>query len=419
MENIPVYYGKTKPYDTTKAPIRQPLIFTWILGIGSRVMMLGKKYTIEKRNMDGLKPPYILLCSHNYFVDFYLQFIATFPHRTNTIATIDGYYRRPFLMEWLGCMCKRKFTTDVSLVRSVRKVLKTYGDILVMYPEARYSPIGTTAILPDSLAKLVKLNKVPVVCLVHRGNHLMTPFWNYRKPRKVPLHTTMTQVLTAEEVQEKSVEEIAAILRQAMDYDDYRYQRENGIRITEPHRAEGLHKVLYQCPHCLAESQMTSGDTTLSCTACGKRWELEEDGSLRAVEGETEFSHIPDWFEWERSQVRKQLEEGTYRFEDDVEVYSLMEPWKFRKLGMGRLTHDPDNGLVVEGRYNDRDYRIVRPPLGMYGVHIEYDYCYLRPEDCIDVSTDDDSLYCYPVKQNVVTKLSFAVEEIYKMKKGS
>ena len=92
MENIPVYYGKTKPYDTTKAPIRQPLIFTWILGIGSRVMMLGKKYTIEKRNMDGLKPPYILLCSHNYFVDFYLQFIATFPHRSNTIATIAATF---------------------------------------------------------------------------------------------------------------------------------------------------------------------------------------------------------------------------------------------------------------------------------------------------------------------------------------
>ena len=419
MEQIPVFYGKTKPYDTTKPPIRQPLIFTWILGIGSRFLMLGKKYKLEKINMDGLKPPYILLCSHNYFVDFYLQFIGTFPHRTNTIATIDGYYRRPFLMEWLGCMCKRKFTTDVSMVRSIRKVLKDYGDILVMYPEARYSPIGTTAILPDSLAKLVKLNKVPVVCMVHHGNHLMTPFWNFRKPRKVPLHSTMTQVLTAEEVQSKSVEEIAAILRQAMDYDDYRYQKENNIRITEPFRAEGLHKVLYQCPLCLAESQMTSKGAVLTCEACGKQWELDELGQLHALEGETEFSHVPDWFEWERSQVRKQLEEGTYRFEDEVEVYSLVEPWKFRKLGMAKFTHDPENGMVVEGRYNDRDYRIVRPPLGMYGVHVEYDYCYLRPEDCIDVSTDDDSLYCYPVKQNVVTKISFAVEEIYKMKKGS
>jgi hypothetical protein len=119
---------------------------------------------------------------------------------------------------------------------------------------------------------------------------------------------------------------------------------------------------------------------------------------------------------FQRSQVRKQLEEGTYRFEDDVEVYSLVEPWKFRKLGMGKLTHDPETGLAVCGKYNGRDYQIVRPPLGMYGVHVEYDYCYVRPDDCIDISTDLDSLYCYPTKNGVVTKLSFATEELYRHK---
>ena len=51
----------------------------------------------------------------------------------------------------------------------------------------------------------------------------------------------------------------------------------------------------------------------------------------------------------------------------------------------------------------------------MYGVHVEYDYCYLRPEDCVDISTDRDSFYCYPTKTDVVTKLSLATEEIYKM----
>ncbi len=416
MEQIPVDYGKVKPYNTRKPPMRQGFLFTILLRILCGICMMGKDYKIEKKHMEGLKPPYILLSNHMYFVDFYLQFIATWPHRVNTIATIDGYYRRPFLMDWIGCLCKRKFTTDPTLVRSIRKVLKK-GDILCMYPEARYSPAGTTAILPDSLAKLVKLQKVPVVVLLHHGNHLHTPFWNYRKPRKVPLYTTMTQVLTAEDVQEKSVEEISEVLQQALTYDEYRWQAEQNIHITEPFRAEGLHKILYQCPHCLMESQRTSDRSTLTCQACGKSWEMDTLGRLTATEGETEFSHIPDWFEWERSQVRQQLEQGTYRFEDEVDVFSLVEPWKFRPLGKGTLVHDPELGLVLEGHYNGKDYRIHRPPLGTYGLHIEYDYCYLRPEDCIDISTEDDSLYCYPTKQNVVTKLSFAVEELYKMKK--
>ena len=416
MQTIDVDYGKLRRYDTTKPPLRQNILFTGLLRALCGFSMIGKEYRIEKINMEGLKPPYILLCNHMYFVDFHLCSIATFPHRVNNIATIDGYYRRPFLMEWLGCMCKRKFTTDMTLLRSVKKILHEYGDIMCMYPEARYSPVGTTAILPDSLGKMVKMQNVPVVVLLHHGNHLHTPFWNYRKPRKVPLYSTMTQVLTAEEVREKSAEEIGEIIRKAMEYDEYRWQREQNIHITEPFRTEGLHKVLYQCPHCMTESRMSSSGTRLRCEACGKEWEMDTLGQLHAVEGETEFSHIPDWFEWERTQVRKQLEDGTYHFEDEVEIYSLPHAWRFQKLGKGKLKHSMEDGFVVEGEHNGKPFCIHRPPLGMYGVHIEYDYCYLRPEDCIDISTENDSLYCYPVKQNVVTKLSFATEELYKIR---
>ncbi len=416
MNTIDVDYGKLRRYDTTKAPLRQNLLFTGLLRALCGISMIGQKYEIEKINMENLKPPYILLCNHMYFVDFHLCSIATFPHRVNNIATIDGYYRRPFLMEWLGCMCKRKFTTDMTLIRSVKKILHEYGDIMCMYPEARYSPIGTTAILPDSLGKMVKMQNVPVVVLLHHGNYLHTPFWNYRKPRKVPLHSTMTQILTAEEVREKSAEEIGEIIRKAMEYDEYRWQKENNIHITEPHRAEGLHKVLYQCPHCMTEGRMSSSGARIKCEVCGKVWEMDTLGQLHALSGETEFSHIPDWFEWERAQVRKQLEEGTYHFEDEVEIYSLPHAWRFQKLGKGKLFHSMEDGFVVEGEHNGKPFLIHRPPLGMYGVHIEYDYCYVRPDDCIDISTENDSLYCYPVKQNVVTKLSFATEELYKIK---
>ena len=98
-----------------------------------------------------------------------------------------------------------------------------------------------------------------------------------------------------------------------------------------------------------------------------------------------------------------------------MEVYSLPRAWKFEKLGKAVLKHDMDSGFVLEGEYRDAPYRIERAPLGMYGVHIEYDYCYIKPEDCIDISTDKDSFYCYPTKTDVVTKLSLATEEIYRI----
>ena len=46
-------------------------------------------------------------------------------------------------------------------------------------------------------------------------------------------------------------------------------------------------------------------------------------------------------------------------------------------------------------------------------LHIEYDWCYIKPFDCVDISTENDSFFCYPKKQNVVTKLAFATEILY------
>lgn len=416
MTQMDINYKNQKHYNSKKYPMRQGYFWMGLIWLLSKIALTGKKYKVEKINMEGLKPPYMLLSNHMYFIDFELAALATFPHRVNNVVNVDGYYRRPFLMEWIGCICTRKFTNDAHLVRSIYKVLRR-GDVLCMYPEARYSPIGTTAFLPETLGMLVKRAKVPLVVTIHRGNYLRSPFWNFRKKRKVPLHTTITQVLTAEDVAKMSVSEINDAIKEAMQYDDYKYQKENGILIKEPYRAEGLHKVLYQCPSCGTESEMGSEGTEIFCRRCGKRWNLEEDGTLRALSGETEFSHIPDWFEWERSEVKRQIESGEYRFEDDVYVYSLPNCWRFKRIGNAHLTHDYENGFVLTGEYNGKDYRIQRLPDGMDSLHIEYDYCYIDPYDCVDISTDNDSFYCYPTKSDVVTKLAFATEEIYKLRR--
>ena len=407
-----VNYKNKKRYKTAKYPIRQPLFIVWLIWLLSKIMLIGKKYTIEKVNMEGLKPPYILLSNHMYFIDFEIAAMATFPHRINNVVSIDGFYRRPFLLELIGAICTRKFTMDLHLIKSINRVLKR-GDVMAMYPEARYSPCGTLSYMPESLGKLIRMNKVPVVTVVHHGNYLHSPFWNFRKKRQVPMHATVTQILTAEQVKAMSVEEINDTVKAALAYDEYRYQKDNGILITEPFRAEGMHKVLYHCPHCNTESKMASEGAELFCRECGKRWRLNEDGTLAATEGETEFSHVPDWFEWEREQVRLQVENGTYSFEDEVEVYSLPRCWKFEKLGKARLSHDPENGFVLDGFYNGSPYHIQRTPAQTNSLHIEYDYCYIKPFDCVDISTENDSFYCYPTQENVVTKLAFATEILY------
>ncbi len=171
--------------------------------------------------------------------------------------------------------------------------------------------------------------------------------------------------------------------------------------------------MLYQCPHCKTEFEMDSEGSHIFCKACGKRWEWLEDGYLRALEGETEFDHIPDWFAWERQQVKEEIARGEYTFEDEVEVFSLPRVLRYIPLGKAKLTHDPENGFRLEGFYRDARYFIQRQPAQTNSLHVEYDFVPLKGRDCIDISTENDSFYCCLHKSNRITKLGFATEELY------
>ena len=404
---------EVKRFDMDLKPRKERFYLTplaWLLSLPD-VWRRGLK--VKKVNMKGLKPPYILLCTHHAFIDFKVTTAAIFPRRANYIVAIDGYIGREKLLRNVGSICKRKFTNDLKLVRHIRYALETLKNIVAIYPEARYSLIGTTAILPESLSKLVKTMGKPVVMLNMHGNHLTQPVWNL-KPRRVPLRADMTQIITKEEIGMLGLDDIKKRIDDAFVYDEYAWLKQQGFTLRFKKRAEGLENVLYHCPACGAEHQMAAIKNQLSCTACGKTWIKQTDATLSAVTGETEFAHIPDWYEYERLMVRQAIEAGTYRFEDDVRVESLPNSNGYIPLGTMRLTHDL-NGFRLEGTMDGKPFLLEKPPLSMYGLHIEYDY--FGKGDCLDLSTLDDTYYLYPVNhRQVVTKLHFATEEIYKIK---
>ena len=374
---------------------------------------------IQKINMDGIKPPYVLLCNHNAFLDFKVTTAAIFPHRANYVVAIDGFTSptkkgfasREWLLRVVGCICKRKFTNDAVLVRQLARVVKN-GDIAVLYPEARYSLCGTNAVLPDSLGKLCKLLRVPVVSLIMHGHHVNSPVWNLSDRGVKPVEAEMTCLFTAETLAKASSEEVNQAINAAFVYDDFAWQQKRGIRISTPTRAEGLHKVLYQCPHCRTEYRMHSKGTELICDACGKRWQMDELGSLRATEGETEFPHIPDWYEWERANVRREVESSTYSFSAPVRVMSLPNANGYIHIGDGMLTHGMD-GFNVRGSGDYGAFEMIKPVPSLYSCHIELNYLE-KYGDCVDLNTLEDTWYCYPRDCDFsVTKIALATEELY------
>ncbi|MCQ2399350.1 MAG: 1-acyl-sn-glycerol-3-phosphate acyltransferase, partial [Clostridia bacterium] len=364
---------------------------------------------------DKVASPFILLCNHNAFQDFYVAFTLLKKKFSNFIVAIDGYIGREWLLRDVGCICKRKFTNDPVLIKKLKKVLDR-GDVPVIYPEARYSLCGTTAVLPASLGKMIKLFKVPVLTLICHGHHVNSPFWDTSHARGVE-HTEaeFTRLLTKEEIASLSVDEINDKIVNAFRYDDFKWQKERGIKINDEKRADGLDKVLYQCPHCHTEYEMSSDGKYLICNACGKKWEMTELGELKAVEGETEFSHIPDWYEWERENVRKEVRNGTYSTGVmPVTVESLPNAKKFIPLGKGEMIHDKDGFRVKIYDKNLSDTTEINlSVLDTYSVHIEYRYLF-KHGDCVDLNTMKDTWYIYPENCKFsITKMALATEELY------
>ena len=333
---------------------------------------LRHRTILRRYGTEGLKPPYVLLCNHNAFLDFKVATRAIFPHRANYVVAIDGFIGREKLLRDAGCICKRKFTSDLTLVRQLQQVIKN-GDIAVIYPEARYSLCGTTAVLPESVGKLCRLLRVPVVTLICHGHHVNSPFWNLHERGVAPTEAEMRLLFTPEELARTGPDEINRRIVETFQYDDFAWQKERGIRTSYPKRAEGLHKVLYQCPACGMEYQMSSRGSVLRCDACGKRWEMSELGELHALEGETEFSHIPDWYEWERENVRKEVAAGEYSFSSPVRKLTLVSGHIFifpRPAPPGRF-YIPEFYHFSAGfhrRKNSAHFLKARNPLKINGV---------------------------------------------------
>jgi len=396
--------------------LKKPQKATWYLQVLAWILSFPETFAtkakIIKTNMKSLKGTYIMLCNHNSFLDFRAATRGAFTRSSNYVVAIDGYINREGLLRSVGGIGKRKFISDTPIVRNIKYSLTELGEICQIYPEARYSLVGTTAILPDSLGKLVKLFKYPVVSLISHGHHLRQPVWNLNK-RKVRTRTDMTQIIDKDEILSISVDEINQRINKAFQYDDYKYQLDNKIKINYKDRAKNLHKVLYICPNCLTEFKMASNGNRIWCEHCNEVHEMDEYGQLHNPNDNTRFPHIPDWYEWEREQVRTEILEGRYHVEMEVNVDSLPNSTGYYRLGVGILKHGT-NGFDLKLNQEGEKLHVKKHVLENYSLHIEFDY--FGRGDGISFSTVNDTYYLYPVDQSyAVTKFHFAVEELYKI----
>ena len=398
------------PRTPHKKPIRPNIFFRTLIRVLSAKDLIPIDFSIVRKDMERAgKGPYLILMNHSCFLDMEIASALFYPMPYGIVTTSDGFVGKDWLMRQIGCIPTLKFVSDLQLVRDMDYMLKKNNTSVLMFPEAGYSLDGRATPLPRKMGGLLKLLKVPVLAVHVDGAFLRTPLYNALKSRKVPVRAEVKCLLTAEEIRDKSVEELDAVLDEAFTFDHFKWQKENNIRIDAPDRAHGLERILYKCPHCQKEGELRGDGEHLTCHACGKVWRMTELGEIEAVDGNTEISHIPYWFDWQRECVRREIEEGTYSLETDVEIAMLVDHKRIYLVGDGHLSHN-NEGFVLTGCDGKLEY--TQKPRASYSINSDY-YFYERG-DIISIGNRDGLYYCFPKDNTPVLKARLAAEELFK-----
>jgi len=395
-------------------PMRPMFIFRLLIRVLSIFDLMRTHFTYRTHRMElvGKNEPCLILMNHSCFLDLKMAYKIFFPKPFCVVCTSDGFVGKSWLMRLIGCIPTQKFVSDVGLIRDLRYTLKEKKTSVLMYPEASYSFDGTATPLPRKLGVALKNLDVPVVSVITQGAFQHDPLYNGLQLRKVKVSADVSCLLTREEIREKSAEELQAILDRQFSFDNFAWQYENGVEIDETFRADGLNRILYKCPSCGTEGKMEGKGIKLRCHHCGKTYGLSTLGRLVAEDGKPAFQHIPDWYRWQREEVKKEIENGTYRLDVDVDICAMVNYKAIYRIGEGRLVHD-ETGFHLTGCSGQLDYQ--QSPLASYSLYS--DYLWYEIGDVICIGNKDCLYYCFPKGGDVVAKTRLAQEELYKLKK--
>ncbi len=414
VRNLPLEQALAMPAPAPKKLKKPWWLFRTLVRILSVPDLVATKFKYEKIGMKKAgKGPFLILMNHSSFIDLKIASKVLYPMPYYIVSTADALVGKEWLMRKIGCMPTPKFTPDVALARNIARALHDQKTSVLLFPEAGYSFDGCTTTLPRKLGGLLKQLGVTVLSLITDGAFLRQPLYNNLRLRKVQTSAKLTCLVTKDEIAEKSVEELDAIIDSAFSFDNFRSQAVNGVQIGEPNRAEGLHRVLYKCPHCQAENQMLGENATLRCLACGKEYFMDELGRLSATDGETEFSHIPSWYNWQRECVKQELSNGMYRLETDVNLIMLCGYKCLYQIGEGKLTHD-ENGFTL----TDPNGKLIHQQAPLFSYSVNADYNWYEIGDVVSIGDKKRQFYCIPKSNVSVTKVRFAAEELYKILKS-
>ncbi len=329
---------------------------------------------IERSTLGGIKPPYIVLANHTSNFDPALVQVAIGKDGCR-FMTSNYYFRLPLvgyiLRKW-GAIAKIQFSPDLRAMREALKVL-THGGVVGIFAEGRRSIDGSLCELSASLVRFLRKANVPVVVVKIHGGYFLWPRWA-EKWRPARVEVSARPLFTPAELQAASEAEIFDRIKQELAYDEYRWLEKSPEKMISPPSVDGLHKILHQCPRCLAQRVMHSKKDRLFCTACQNSAQLNASGVLAPLDDQcVVFTDPVAWNAWQRRQLAERIQRGRAEFRAAVSELRVADKFRggYRRCGCGELTLQ-QAGLMFRGQIDGQVAELFFPLTHVPAVSTEF-----------------------------------------------
>ncbi len=341
-----------------------------------------KKYNISFDNeiAKSIKGPAIVVATHTCDQDHILSALTLHPVRPTYI--VSEHFMRvkstARLLKLMHVITKKMFTPDISTIRNVLRA-KGEGAVIVIFPEGRLSCYGKTLPVAEGTAELIKKLGVNLYAWKAEGAYLTFPKWRNKGDSRIgKINASVKLLLSAEEIAEKSVDEIKAITSEAIYNDDEKAMA--GIEYKCENIAAGVDKVLFKCPKCLREGTITSEGSHIRCE-CGLDATLDNYYKLH----DAPFESINEWFEWQQNSIDVENESifAKARLGTPGED-GFMDPY----AGEGEVYINKDTFSLKGTLHGEAvDFSISPEKIGAFPI---------SPGDHIDVYVHGKLVYIYP-----------------------
>ncbi len=338
---------KTLDKDSTKkkqkhwVKKRHAAVFAFLRFAMAPFLWLRYHYRAEKAPIR--KGPCIVLSNHQATMDpFFIS--KAFPFQLYFYASDDLFNLKvsPLIRYLAAPIPKSKSVADLKAVMISLRVLREGGAIGIT-PEGNRTLSGRQWEMGDSVAKLVKTAKVPLVLFNLCGGYGTDPRWGVKIRRGTKFVGRVRRILTAEEYAGMSDEELFGIIKNELDVDDTL----SGERYKSRRRAEYIERALYMCPVCGSIGTIHSHGTGFCCTSCKTEAEYTEDLKISPPVGG--YSRIYEWYEWERQEIVRRIHGGEKISDGDILFRESVKLQKKIKLPGNTVTLDKDSLMISGG----------------------------------------------------------------------